>query len=109
VGVAIREGAGIIVAMGFESPYQEHINSPGRFAFQVSSIVSNNLLKSQYSFHGLAHHAEIIPILPEFSQRIHLFDTDKIPLIIEEGERAAEAQLPYLLRLLEAEAHAAVG
>jgi NTE family protein len=109
VGVAIREGAGIIVAMGFESPYQEHIDSPGRFAFQVSSIVSNNLLKSQYSFHGLAHHAEIIPILPEFSQRIRLFDTDKIPLIIAEGERAAEAQLPYLLRLLEAEAHPAAG
>lgn len=103
VGVAIKEGADIIVAMGFESPYQEHINSPGRFAFQVSSILSNNLLKSQFSFHGLAHHAEVIPILPEFRQRIRLFDTDKIPAIIEDGERAAEQQLPYLLRLLEAE------
>jgi NTE family protein len=109
VGVAIREGADIIVAMGFESPYQEHINSAGRFAFQVSSILSNNLLKSQYAFHGLAHHAEIIPILPEFSERIRLFDTGKIPLIIEEGERAAEAQLPYLLRLLESQTQAAAG
>jgi NTE family protein len=103
VGVAMKEGADIIVAMGFESPYQERINSPGRFAFQVSSILSNNLLKSQFSFHGLAHHAEVIPILPEFRQRIRLFDTDKIPAIIEDGERAAEEQLPYLLRLLEAE------
>jgi len=103
VGVAIKEGADIIVAMGFESPYQDRISSAGRFAFQVSSILSNNLLKSQFSFHGLAHHAEIIPILPEFSQRIRLFDTGKIPFIIEEGERAAEAQLPYLLRLLEAQ------
>lgn len=109
VGVAIREGADVIVAMGFESPYQERINSAGRFAFQVSSILSNNLLKSQYAFNGLAHHAEIIPILPEFSQRIRLFDTGKIPLIIEEGERAAEAQLPYLLRLLESQAQAAAG
>lgn len=104
VGVAIKEGADIIVAMGFESPYQERINSPGRFAFQVSSILSNNLLKSQFSFHGLAHHAEVIPIMPEFRQRIRLFDTAKIPDIIEDGERAAEEQLPYLLRLLEAEA-----
>jgi NTE family protein len=102
VGVAIKEGADIIVAMGFESPYQERINSPGRFAFQVSSILSNNLLKSQFSFHGLAHHAEVIPILPEFRSRIRLFDTDKIPAIIEDGERATEQQLPYLLRLLEA-------
>jgi NTE family protein len=107
VGVAIREGAGVIVAMGFESPYQDGISSAGRFAFQVSSILSNNLLRSQFSFHGLAHHAEVIAILPEFSQRIRLFDTEKIPLIIEEGERAAEAQLPYLLRLLDAQAAAA--
>jgi len=42
----------------------------------------------------------VIPVIPQFSQRIRLFDTDKIPLIIEEGERAAEEQLPYLRRLL---------
>lgn len=107
VGVAIKEGAQIIVAMGFESPYQERINSAGRFAFQVSSILSNNLLKSQFAFHGLAHHAEVIPILPEFRQRVRLFDTDKIPAIIEDGERASEQQLPYLLRLLDAETRAA--
>jgi NTE family protein len=101
VGVAIKEGANIIIAMGFESPYQERISSAGRFAFQVSSILSNNLLKSQFSFHGLAHHAEVIPIMPEFRSRIRLFDTGKIAAIIEDGARAAEQQLPYLLRLLE--------
>ena len=104
VGVAMKEGAGVIVAMGFESPYQEAISTAGRFAFQVSAILSNNLLKSQYSFHGLAHHAEIISIIPEFKQRIKLFATEKIPYIIEEGERAAEAQMPYLDRLLSAQA-----
>ena len=100
VGVAIRQGANIIVTMGFESPYQHKINSPLRFAFQLSSITSNNLLKSNYAFYNLAHHAEILPILPEFKDRIHLFDTDKIPYVIEEGERAAERQVPYLRRLL---------
>jgi len=107
VGVAIREGADVIVAMGFDSPYQERISNAGRFAFQVSAILSNNLLKSQFAFHGLAHHAEIIPIIPEFTQRIRLFDTEKIPYIIEEGERAAQAQIPYLTRLLDAQTPAA--
>lgn len=102
VGVAIKEGADVIVAMGFDSPYQENINSAGRFAFQISSILSNNLLKSQFAFHGLAHHAEVVPIIPEFSQRIRLFDTKKIPDIIADGERATEEVLPYLLRLLDA-------
>ena len=109
VGVAMREGAEVIVAMGFDSPYQEHISNAGRFAFQVSAILSNNLLKSQFAFHGLAHHAEIISIIPEFKQRIRMFDTEKIPYIIEEGERAAEAQLPYLSRLLDAQAAVVAG
>ena len=100
VGVAIRNGANVIVTMGFESPFQSRINSPLKFAFQLSSITSNNLLKSNFAFHNLAHHSEIVPIIPQFAHRIGLFDTDKIPYVIEEGERAAEQQMPFLRRLL---------
>jgi len=101
VGVAIREGADIIIALGFESPYQEQITSLMRYNFQISSVTSNNLLKTNFAFHNLAHHSEIIPILPEFKQRIKLFDTDKLSYVIEEGERAAEAQLPFIKKLLD--------
>ncbi|MEO8432387.1 MAG: patatin-like phospholipase family protein [Acidobacteriota bacterium] len=100
VGVAIKEGADIIVTMGFESPYQPRVTSLLRFAFQLSSITSNNLLRANFSFHNLAHHNEIIPIVPQFRERIGLFDTHKIPYVIEEGERATEKQIPYLRRLL---------
>ena len=103
IGIAIKEGADIIIAMGFDAPYQSHINSLPRFSFQISSIMSNNLYKANYAFHNLAHYGEVIPIIPEFSQHVGLFDTDKIPYIIEEGERATEEQLPYLKRLLETE------
>ena len=102
VGVAVREGADVIVAMGFEAPYQAHIRSPARFAFQVSSIVTNNLLRSAFAFHGAAHHGEVIAVLPRFERRVGLFDTAAIPYVIEQGERAAEEQLPYLRRLLHA-------
>lgn len=100
VGVAIKEGADIIIALGFESPYQERVTSLMRYNFQISSVTSNNLLKTNFAFHNLAHHSEIIPILPEFKYRIKLFDSDKLPYVIEEGERAAEAHLPYLRELL---------
>ena len=100
IGVAIKEGADIIIAMGFESPYQERITSLMRYNFQISSITSNNLFKTNYAFHNLAHHFEIVPILPEFEQRISLFDTDKLPYVIKEGERVAEQQLPYIKGLL---------
>jgi len=100
IGVAIKEGADIIIAMGFESPYQEHVSSLMRYNLQISSIASNNLLKTNYAFHNLAHHSEIIPIIPEFKHRIKLFDTDKLPYVIEEGERVAEQQLPFIKSLL---------
>lgn len=101
IGVAIKEGADIIIALGFESPYQESVTSLMRYNFQVSSITSNNLLKTNFAFHNLAHHSEIIPILPEFKERIKLFDTDKLPYIIQEGVRAAEQELPYIQKLLK--------
>ena len=52
------EGADVIIAMGFESPYQSRVSSVGRFAFQMSSIMTNNLLRASFAFHGLAHHGD---------------------------------------------------
>jgi NTE family protein len=101
VDVAIREGANVILAMGFESPYPRKIHSATRYAFQINSIYTNNLLRANYSFHNLAHHAEIIPVLPDFDRPVRLFDTDQIPYVIEEGERATEALIDYLHRVLE--------
>ena len=100
VGVAMRENAGVILAVGFESPNQRNVNSPARFAFQLSSIMTNNLFKSAFAFHQLAHHDEVIPVVPQFTERVGLFDTAKIGYVIEEGERAAAEQIPYLRRLL---------
>lgn len=100
VGVAVRQGADVIIAAGFEAQNQSSISSASRFAFQLNTIMSNNLLKANFAFHSLAHHGEVISIIPEFEERVRLFDSNKIPYVIEVGERAAEAQLPYLRQLL---------
>ena len=104
LSVAMRHGSSVIVGVGFESPFQENVRSAGRFAFQMGAILSNNLLKSKLAFHSIAHHSEMIMILPEFKQRIRLFDTAKVPYIVDEGEQATLQQLPYLRELLAAEA-----
>jgi NTE family protein len=101
VSVAMRHCSQVIVAIGFESPYQDKVNSAGRFAFQLSAILANNLLKAKLAFHGATHHSEMLMILPEFTrERVRLFDTEKLPYIIEEGEKAMRQQLPYLQELL---------
>ncbi len=102
VGVAIREGADIILAIGFEATNQSRLSSLGRYAFQFTSVMSNNLLKANFAFHNLAHHSEVLLVVPEFEERVRLFDTEKIPYIIQVGEREMEKQLPYLQQLLAA-------
>jgi NTE family protein len=100
VDVAIREGADVVLAMGFEAAYPRRIRNASRYAFQVNSIYTNNLLRANYAFHSLAHHDEILLILPDFQGPVGLFDTERIAEVIAAGERATEAQLPYLERVL---------
>lgn len=100
VDVAIREGGDIIVAMGFELPVRSRMHSYTSTTAHFNSIYMNNILKSTFSFYNLAHHAEVIPILPEFERHIGTFDGDQTAYIIEQGLRATEQQLLYLNRLV---------
>lgn len=100
VSLAIREGADIILAMGFETPPREHLDSVLSLAGQTTAIASNHLLRSTYAFYSAVHHAELVPLMPSFDQPIRLSDTHLLPYLIEQGARAAEAELPYLRRLI---------
>ena len=104
VDVAIREGADIILAMGFQSPPPSRIKSVSRYAFYVNSLITNNLMNANFAFHNAVHHAEILSIFPDFEHSIRLFDTDQIPYVIDQGEKAMREQLDYLKRLLEPQA-----
>src|SRR5690554_621179 len=99
ISLAIREGADIILAMGFETPTAGRVDSLLGFAGQSMSITINNLLRSTYAFYSAAHHAEIIPIMPAFSRAIHVGDAHEVPYIIEQGERATLEAMPYLRQL----------
>ncbi len=101
VDVAIKEGADIIVAVGFKSPLQPEISSPGSFISQMTSILGSELLSLKMAFYGLAHHSEIVMVIPEFEEEIKLTDTHKIPEIIALGEKETEKHIGYLKRLLE--------
>jgi NTE family protein len=101
VDVAIRERCDVILAMGFESVLPRVGSLVGAVG-RISSIVTNHLLRATYAFHSLAHHAEVIPLMPQIDARIGLTDADAVPALIAAGERATEAQLPYLHRILAA-------
>jgi len=100
IDVAVRERCDVILAMGFED-HAPPVATIGSAFGRISTIVTNHLLRATYAFYSLAHHAEVIPILPQLDRRVGLHDVDAVPALIAAGERAAEAELPYLWRLLE--------
>jgi NTE family protein len=102
IDVAIKEGADIILAMGFELPSEVDIASMSSVANQTINTFINSLLVTTFAFYTAVHHNEIIPILPDFEKEMSLTDTHLLPHIIEEGARATEEQVPYLKRLLAA-------
>jgi NTE family protein len=99
IGLAIREGAEIILAMGFARPPLKRIDSLLGMGNQSMSIAIDNLLHSTYAFYSAVHHAEIVPIMPAFDRPIEVGDAHLIPYIIEQGERATLMALPYLRQL----------
>ena len=101
VGVAVQEGADIIIAMGFESISKGERNSISDYLLHLSGILSNNLLQASFAFYSLAHHAEILSIVPHFADDIHMFDTYRVPEIIKVGEAEGEKMLPKLKQMLE--------
>jgi NTE family protein len=99
VDVAIKEGADIIIAVGFKTPQLLDVSSPGNFINQMFTILINELLSLKMAFYGLAHHSEIITIIPEFKESISLTDVHKIPEIIGFGEKETEKHIDYIKRL----------
>ena len=100
IDVAIQQGSDVIAAVGFEMPTRKRMNSYTAVTTHFNSLYMNNILKSTFAFYNAVHHAEIIPILPDFEKPVSTFDTGQIPYIIEQGEKAAEEHIPYMKQLL---------
>jgi NTE family protein len=100
IDVAIQQGSDVIASVGFEMPTRKRMNSYTAVTTHFNSLYMNNILKATFAFYNAVHHAEIIPILPDFEKPVGTFDTGQIPYIIEKGEKAAEEHLPYIKQLL---------
>lgn len=100
VDVAVKEGADIIIAVGFEDPLMTSFDSGAGLVRQLITLLVNHLYRAQFAFYNLVHHAETLIIVPQIDQRVGLDDVHLVPYLMERGAEAAEAEIPYLLRLL---------
>lgn len=101
VDVAIRYGADIVIAMGFESPTYRKLDSPIKTLLHLVGVSINNLMIANQAIHTMAHHYEILLIYPNLSDSIHFFDIEKIPELIKLGEEATIQELPNIRSALE--------
>lgn len=101
IGVAVREGANVILAMGFETMGRGQIKSIFDYILHMYEILSNNLFQASFSFHNLAHHAEIFSIMPQIEGVIRMFDMQRVPEMIEVGQSEGEKLLPRLKQFLK--------
>lgn len=101
VDIAIREGADVIIAMGFEQTPDKDRQSALGHALHLQSVVVNQLLRAQYAFYNLSHHAEMVPIIPEFDYPVGMRDLHLVPHLMQRGVEAAEREMPYIRRLLQ--------
>jgi NTE family protein len=90
-----------VLAMGFELPTRARMRSYASVSAHLTSTYQNNILRTTFAFSNLAHHGELIPILPQFEHPIGTFDSDQVPHIIEAGISATQEALPYIRRLLQ--------
>ena len=104
VAVAVKEGADIIIAVGFEDTLNTSFKSGLGMVSQLTSLLVNNLYRAQFAFYNLTHDAETLIIVPQFDRDVGLNDTHLIPYLVERGAAAAEAEMPYLHRLFAAAA-----
>jgi NTE family protein len=101
VDVAIRYGADVIIAMGFESSIYETFNSPIDMLLHLTALYNNNLMIANHAIHNIVHHYEVNVVFPDIPNDMHFFDTERIPELIELGEQAAEEELPNIKDAIE--------
>ena len=100
VGVAVDAGADVVLAMGFEAARPRRVSTVMRFAFQVTSVYTNSLLRAGLARDRLAHGPTVVPVLPTFERPPGLLGTRQLAAIVRRGEAAAEAALPALQQAL---------
>jgi len=101
VSVAFENKANIILAVGFEVPYVRRVTSALKFGSQINNVLINNLFHKTFDHYVTSNHAKIIRIHPKFEERIGLFETDKLDLIIQKGEEETLKLLPTIRKAYE--------
>ncbi|MEY4583666.1 MAG: hypothetical protein RJB10_163 [Pseudomonadota bacterium] len=89
-----------VLALGFDAPMPQRVNGPSRLLAQVTSSMTNNLMRARLASAEAAG-MRLLRIEPTLERRIGLFDTAAMPYLVAQGRQATEAVLPSIFKLVE--------
>ena len=98
--VSAAQDASAVLALGFDAPMPKQVNGPSRLLAQVTSAMTNNLMRARLAAAESAG-MRLLRIEPTLERRIGLFDTEAMPYLVNEGRKATELALPKIYMLLE--------
>jgi NTE family protein len=98
--VSAAQDAKAVLALGFDAPMPQRVNGPSRLLAQVTSSMTNNLMRARLAAAESAG-MRLLRIEPTLERRIGLFDTAAMPYLVNEGRKATELALPQIYKLLE--------
>lgn len=102
--VSAAQDAKAVIALGFDAPMPKQVNSPSRLLAQVTSSMTNNLMRARLAMAESAG-MRLLRIEPALERRIGLFDTAAMPYLVEQGRKATQTALPAIIRLMEQQPH----
>lgn len=88
--LAVAGHARRTLAVGFECPMPNKVNRPGRLATRLISALTNNVMHSRIA---AADPARCHVMLLQPAERVGLFDTHRMPELVQLGHREASAWL----------------
>lgn len=98
--VSAATDARTVIALRFDSPMPQRVNAPSRLLAQVTSTMTNNLMRTRLAA-AEANGMRLLRVFPALDRRIGLFDTHAMPYLVEAGRRATENMLPVIIAHLE--------
>jgi NTE family protein len=98
--LAAAADARTVIALGFQGTMPERVDRASRMLAQVSTALINNLMQARNAA-ARAAGQRVLHIELALERRIGLWETGALRYLYEVGRRAAQAQLPQIMTLLE--------
>lgn len=100
--IAAASDAELVIALGFEGATPRRIDRASRLVAQATTALTNNLQQARLEA-ARASGRRLLCIELNPDRRIGLWETAALPYLCEAGRRAATAQLPRILELLQSQ------